>query len=50
MTHQAPAPEQYTAGRNVAAAFDECARCFEAFKDANDVRLAEIEPASRPTF
>ncbi len=35
------APEQKSA--DVAAAFDEFARVFEAFKDTNDARLADIE-------
>jgi HK97 family phage major capsid protein len=35
------APEQKSA--DVAAAFDEFARAFEAFKDTNDARLADIE-------
>ena len=41
MTLSTQAPEQKSA--DVAAAFDEFARAFEAFKDTNDARLADIE-------
>src|SRR5215207_4197428 len=41
MTLPTQAPEQKSA--DVAAAFDEFARAFEAFKDTNDARLADIE-------
>ena len=43
MTLHIHAPEQKSADRDAAAAFEEFARCFEAFKDTNDARLAEIE-------
>ena len=43
MTLHLQAPEQKSADRDVAEAFDDFARAFEAFKDTNDARLAEIE-------
>ncbi len=38
-----PALETKAAGTDVAAAFEDFARAFEAFKETNDGRLAEIE-------
>ncbi len=34
---------------DLAAAFDDFMRAFEAFKDANDERLGQLERACRPT-
>ena len=43
MTLHLQAPEQKSADRDAAEAFDAFARAFEAYRDTNDGRLAEIE-------
>lgn len=42
-SHSAIAPAPETKSAEVASAFEDFSRAFEAFKDANDVRLGEIE-------
>lgn len=48
MSSQSHAPETKAARADVAAAFDDFARAFEAFKETNDTRLAEIETRLSP--
>lgn len=48
MSSQSHAPETKAARADVAAAFDDFARAFEAFKETNDARLAEIETRLSP--
>jgi HK97 family phage major capsid protein len=46
--HPVAAPETKTAGEDVAVAFDEFMRSFEAFREANDERLSQLESAVGP--
>ena len=48
MTIDTHAPETKSAGGEVALAFDDFARTFDAFRQANDQRLAEIETRLAP--
>ncbi len=47
MTHTI-APETKSAPADVAAAFEDFSRAFEAFRDTNDTRLDEIETRLGP--